>query len=331
MDDDGNETPVGGTGPGGYNFSGPRRSTTRQRTGSPPTTAVTRPRRARTPPQPRYSSAAAAASAMSQSEGYKPREERSWEEFHPDLDIEADLMVYQAEEVDGFSRDSNPVTPFRGLMLHSRTLTENGAMSIVDDALRAQQKPGIHGLSESDNPFSIAPVFTPIKRRPGRPPKNTMLSGLGSPPAPRIIPLPTHNPKERLNLPKPNYRRVETFKKFEEAKNVGVNFVDKSMANIGYQETDRFTRAVETYIRAGDATFEDELDVAQALRPGDDDGAVATRVEYDMDEQDQHWLDWINSERLADQVEGIKPAMFEITMTQIEREWHALEKRKLDL
>lgn len=65
---------------------------------------------------------------MSQNEGYKPREERSWEEFHPDLDIEADFMVFPAEDVDNASRDSNPVTPYRGLALHNRTLAENGAV-----------------------------------------------------------------------------------------------------------------------------------------------------------------------------------------------------------
>jgi NuA3 HAT complex component NTO1 len=326
IDEDGNETAVGGTGPGGPGFSGVRRrSSHRQPTGSPPAIRE-RPRRTPVPPQPRYNSTAAAAASAMSNEGYKPREERSWEEFHPDLDIEVDLMVFSAEDVDGGSRISTPVSPFRGF---ARSLTDNDAVSAVDSALRAQQTPGHNGLSEFDNPFSIVPaVISPLKRRPGRPPKNQMLSGLGSPPAPRIIPLPTYNPKERLSLPKPNYRKIETFKKFEEAKNVGVNFVDKSMANVGYQETDRFARAAETYIRAPEGFFEDEPDVAQALRAEGDDSAVIGRVEYDMDEQDERWLEGINAERQAEQVDAIKPAIFEITMTQIEKEWHALEKRK---
>jgi NuA3 HAT complex component NTO1 len=326
IDEEGNETPVGGTGPGGPGFSGVRRrSSHRATTGSPPA-AASRPRRTPVPPQPRYNSTAAAAASAMSSEGYKPREERSWEEFHPDLDIEVDLLVFGAEEVDGGSRSSNPVSPFRGF---ARSLTDNGAVSAVDNALRAQQTPGLNGLSEFDNPFSTMPaIMTPLKRRPGRPPKHQMLSGLGSPPAPRIMPLPTYNPKERLSLPKPNYRRIETFKKFEEAKNVGVNFVDKSMANVGFQETDRFARAAETYIRAPEAFFEDELEVAHALRKEGDDSATIGRVEYDMDEQDERWLESINIERQAEQVDAIKPAIFEITMTQIEKEWHALEKRK---
>ncbi|KIW02172.1 uncharacterized protein PV09_06336 [Verruconis gallopava] len=324
VDEDGNETPVGGTGPGGPAYAGARRRSSHRLPTTSPPVVRDRPRRAPIPRSRYESTAAAAASAMS-SEGYKPREERSWEEFHPDLDIDAALPVFSAEEVDGSSRSSNPVTPSRGFAL---SLAETGAVSAVDSALRAQQTPGINGLSELENPFSFATAAaTPLKRRPGRPPKNQMLSGLGSPPAPRITPLPTYNPKERLSLPKPNYRRIDTFRKFEEAKNVGVNFVDKSMANVGYQETDRFARAAETYIRASDSLFEDELDVAQALREDGDDSAVIGRVEYDMDEQDERWLEGINAERQAEQVDAIKPAIFEITMTQIEMEWHALEKR----
>jgi NuA3 HAT complex component NTO1 len=341
VDDEGNETPVGGTGPGGYAFTGPRRNTgrsDRRSTGRSPSATVSRPRRDRErrdrpPPQPRYSSAAAAATAMTQSEGYKPREERSWEEFHSDLDIEVDFAIFNAEDVDGASKESNPVTPYRGLALqNTRSLSESGAVSLVDEALLAQQTtPGQPDFSQDNDMITVAvPSFSPPKRRVGRPPKQqSMLSGLGSPPAPRIIPLPTHNPKERLNLPKPNYRRVETFLAYEQSKDVGVNFVDKSLANVGYQESDRFFRLAETYIRGGEGSIEEELDLAQALRAENDgtsSGGVIGRVEYDMDEQDERWLDGINAERIAEEVEAIRPAIFEITMTQIEKEWHALEK-----
>jgi NuA3 HAT complex component NTO1 len=339
VDDEGNETPVGGTGPGGYAFTGPRRSTARS-AHSPnavrsPSATLPRPRRERdrAPAQPRYSSAAAAATAMTQNEGYKPREERSWEEFHNDLDIEVDFVIYSAEEVDRAQRESNPVTPYRGLALqNTRSLSENGAVSLVDEALLAQQTPpGQPDFSHDHDMITVGgPPISPAKRRPGRPPKQSMLSGLGSPPAPRIIPLPTHNPKERLNLPKPNYRKVETFLAYEQSKDVGVNFVDKSLANVGYQESDRFFRPVETYIRGGEGSIEEELDFASMRNEdeGASNSAFIGRVEYDMDEQDERWLEGINGERLAEQHEAIRPAIFEITMTQIEKEWHALEKRK---
>jgi len=158
-----------------------------------------------------------------------------------------------------------------------------------------------------------------------------MLHGLGSPPAPRIVPIPTHNPKERLNLSKPQFRTIETFAAYERDKAVAVNYVDKSMSNVGFQESDMFARsALREYIRGGEGSLEDELDLAQAVI---DDGDVMTvasvgRVEYDMDEQDERWLESVNTQRKVDDVEAIKPAIFEITMTQIEKEWHALEKRK---
>ena len=50
---------------------------------------------------------------------------------------------------------------------------------------------------------------------------------------------------------------------------------------------------------------------------------------YDMDEQDDRWLQQLNTQRREEGVEPIKPAIFEVTITQIEKEWHALEKRKL--
>jgi NuA3 HAT complex component NTO1 len=40
------------------------------------------------------------------------------------------------------------------------------------------------------------------------------------------------------------------------------------------------------------------------------------------------WLEALNVQRKAEEVEAIKPAIFEVTITQIEKEWHALEKRK---
>jgi len=49
-------------------------------------------------------------------------------------------------------------------------------------------------------------------------------------------------------------------------------------------------------------------------------------VEYDMDEQDERWLEAHNIQRKAEGVDPIKPSIFEITMTQIEREYYALEK-----
>ncbi|KAK4552206.1 hypothetical protein LTR86_010560 [Recurvomyces mirabilis] len=296
-----------------------------------------RPRRERTlqeryvppvaTPRPRYSSAAAAAAASQQSDGYKPREERSWEDFHPDLDIEADLFVFTADEVDG----RTPRQEIKSSLLRTASMLEeekpilNGDVDMKDAAADEEVEQDSQGI-----------VVTPVKRKPGRPPRRleSMLSGLGSPPAPRILPLPTHNPKERLNLPKPSFRQFNHFLQYEDdAKENKVNYVDRTMSHIGFQETDRYVLPLDVLIRLSEGQqVEDEAEVSLRL---ESDGVVENastapivgRVEYDMDEQDVAWLEEINEQRKAEGVDAIKPAILEITMTQIEKEYHALEKR----
>ncbi|KAF2255064.1 hypothetical protein BU26DRAFT_475723 [Trematosphaeria pertusa] len=331
VDEDGLETPVGGTGPGGYAYTGPRGRIGRmnaERQGIPvPATSpsYSRPRRERPSAGPRSSSAAAVAAAVAQSDGYKPREERGWEEFHTDLDIEAELPVFSADLVDGISPpESAPGTPMNGT---SGQFAIESGVSAQLESIRAQQaaQDGV----ESNGAIIPALHATPVKRRPGRPPRkvDSMLNGLGSPPRPRINPIPTMNPKEKLNLPKPSVREIDPFKAYEESEGVKVNYVDRTMANIGYQESEIFARPERSLIRVPEGSIEEDLDLTLKTE-GDGSSAVAVgRVEYDMDEQDDRWLDTINSARREEGVEPIKPAIFEVTITQIEKEWHALEKR----
>ncbi|KAK0825658.1 hypothetical protein LTR73_006812 [Friedmanniomyces endolithicus] len=291
----------------------------------------TRPRRERTEryapaattPRPRYSSAAAAAAASQASDGYKPREERSWEDFHPDLDIDAGLTLFSADEVDGRapSQGLRP-TLLRGLSTFSdERAALNGDVEMKD--------------APADTEMESNSLSTP-KRKPGRPPRRpeSMLSGLGSPPTPRIMPLPTHNPKERLNLPKASFREFNHFLQYEDdAKENKVNYVDRTMSHVGYQETDRYELPPKVLVRLSEGQqLEDEAEVSLRLEsdgPAElvPSGPVVGRVEYDMDEQDVAWLEDINEQRRAEGVDAIKPAIFEITMTQIEKEYHALEKR----
>src|SRR5277367_2578102 len=110
VDEDGTEIPVGGTGPGGYNYVGPRGRVGRENAAAG-LTPIVYPRRDRSTrtrtvlprsqqPPMRFSSAAQAA-AVVQSDGYKPREERAWEEFHPNLDIDDALRAFSSHEVEG--------------------------------------------------------------------------------------------------------------------------------------------------------------------------------------------------------------------------------------
>ena len=89
------------------------------------------------------------------------------------------------------------------------------------------------------------------------------------------------------------------------------------MANVGYQESDEFIRP-DTYIKGSDMSFDDDL--------GEGSNSVG-RVEYDMDLLDMMWLEILNQNRKEIGLEAVTEEIFEITMTKIEKEWYALEKR----
>lgn len=345
VDVDGTEVPVGGTGPGGYNYIGPRGRVGRENmaNGIQPTPSP-RPRREsrreRPSARPRFSSAAAAAAAVVHGDGFKPREERGWEEFHQDLDIEAKFPIFDADEVDGIVKPT--FTPSLTRRISGSPMLANGHSPALDGAESDERRDSHddgerHGTPNNEQHDIMEGLesgpLTP-RRRPGRPFKrpDSMLKGIGTPDVPKFVPLPGPNPREKLTLPKPSFRAVDIFKKFDEKAYEKENYVDRTMANVGYQESEQWARPDKMFIRMTDGTIEEDLDVAPGTK-GDGDGNSAIggngvgRVEYDMDEQDTKWLEAINLQRKSEQVEAIKPAVFEVTMTKIEKEWHALEKR----
>lgn len=351
VDVDGTTIPVGGTGPGGYNYIGPRGRIGRENAanGVQPVT-YSRPRREsrresqrdKVVARPRYSSAAAAAAAVVQGDGYKPREERGWEEFHQDLDIEVRFVVYCAEEVDGTASATTPGRGEDGSNSHHSSQNNPAKPSPTDDIgmlpshtikedVASLQLTNGNTLAHSESAEAVA---SPLKRRPGRPPRrqDAMLNGIGTPDVPKVVPLPGPNPRERLTLPKPTFRLVDPFVSYEQKAIGQQNYVDRTMANVGYQESDLFIRPDKRLIRVAEGSVEEDLDLGPVLKSeGEGNAAIGGvgvgRVEYDMDEQDNKWLEAYNLHRKTEQVEAIKPAIFEITMTKIEKEWHALEKR----
>ncbi|GAA5870797.1 hypothetical protein JCM1840_006807 [Sporobolomyces johnsonii] len=60
------------------------------------------------------------------------------------------------------------------------------------------------------------------------------------------------------------------------------------------------------------------------LQPMESD--LAKQVEYDMDEQDQVWLDAVNADRKKDGIAPVAYEVFEIVMDKIEKEWFDLTK-----
>jgi NuA3 HAT complex component NTO1 len=53
---------------------------------------------------------------------------------------------------------------------------------------------------------------------------------------------------------------------------------------------------------------------------------LAKTVEYDMDEQDEEWLNAVNEDRKKNQLDRIDPELFEIMMDRLEKEWFDLTK-----
>ncbi|RDA90072.1 hypothetical protein CP533_2912 [Ophiocordyceps camponoti-saundersi (nom. inval.)] len=273
------------------------------------------------------SAAAAMAASVKQAEDYKPREERGWEEFHPNLDIERPFVVFLADEVDGASHltPATPAaqTPGTPLANGSVTPSRQAKPSSADNTPMPQEN--------ADSMPCDGPNGTP-SRRPRRQARDVVsfygTRPIDTPKTPKILPIQSQTPKERLDLKLPSYRKTNRIELFESKTFGQARYVDKSMSNVGYQESDHFIRPSATLIKAVDGNAEDELDPSPAAKTDDHTPQSRLgRVEYDMDEQDDMWLEQYNGHRKQNELETITREVFEITMTKIEKEWHGLEKR----
>lgn len=123
----------------------------------------------------------------------------------------------------------------------------------------------------------------------------------GIPSKPNNIPLAS-------SLPKVSFRKVPP----EEALlfHIPPGIVDPHALSFGYNDGSNFDKP-DHYIRY--------------LEPIE--GDLKKQVEYDMDEQDQEWLEALNQERRKDGLDSISYETFEIILDQLEKEWFDLMKR----
>lgn len=278
----------------------------------------------------RWGSAAAVAASVKQAEDYKPREERSWEEFHPNLDIERTFMIFSADEVDGVARDT-PSTP---ALQTPGTPLANGSMTPSRHINPASTGNTPNPQGKTDANASDTQNGTP-SRRSRRPTREVVsfftarpLDLAPTPRTPKILPIHNQTPKERLDLKLPSYRKTNRIELFESKTFGQARYVDKAMSNVGYQESDEFIRPDSTLIKAIDTNAEEDLDLTPVNSNEDHSHHTKLgKVEYDMDEQDDMWLEHLNNLRKQNELETITREVFEITITKIEKEWHALEKR----
>ncbi|KAH8737953.1 PHD-zinc-finger like domain-containing protein [Ilyonectria robusta] len=278
-----------------------------------------------------WGSAAAMAASVKQAEDYKPREERSWEDFHPNLDIEGAFIVLRSEDVDGIPQEApdTPIAQTTGTPMNS-----SSTPSRQPNPASTGNTPNPQGHAESnslDNPNG-----TP-SRRTRRPTRDVVsfynsssrpIDFTTTPKTPKILPIQNQTPKEKLDLKLPSYRKTNRIELFESKTFGQARYVDKAMSNVGYQESDHFIRPDQTLIKASDGNAEDDADQSEAANSEEHIPSTRIgRVEYDMDEQDDMWLEQYNMQRKQHELEEITREVFEITMTKIEKEWHALEKR----
>ncbi|KAF3912272.1 hypothetical protein AA313_de0202728 [Arthrobotrys entomopaga] len=299
--------------------------------------------------------------AASGPDTYKPREERSYTEFHPDFDIHADIQSYDSCEIDGAPNGQLPI----GLP-SSASGRSNGIQIRVEEAQDNQQEaspplPSANGASgsisetngatppetgkldggkgddESQNSSSHelieqAPVASTPTRRSSRQKdfkeKEKEKAHLTPKPSSQrpILPMSNIHHNERLSLPVPSYKTIIPFQLAE-------TYVDRAMAGVGFQESDYWPRPHTMVRNIGirDDVNEGEAKISSVKEDVEEGNNVPHTitpgiVEYDMDEQDDKWLAQFNILRRSQDVPTITREIFEITITKIEREWYALEK-----
>lgn len=282
----------------------------------------------------RWGSAAAMAASVKQAEDYKPREERSWEEFHPNLDIDLPFVIFPADDVDGVVLQEAPNTPAIDAQPPTTPHLDSMTPSKSVNPASTGNTPNPQAARGTEVEADDSAAGTP-SRRPRRSTREVVsfynvrpLDFAPTPRTPKILPISNQTPKERLDLKQPQYRKTNRIELFESKTFGQARYVDKAMSNVGYQESDNFIRSERTLIKAIDGNADDEFE--QFSVAASDDHVHQSRlgrVEYDMDEQDDMWLEQYNAQRKQNELEAITREVFEITMTKIEKEWHALERR----
>lgn len=194
----------------------------------------------------------------------KPREERPYQEFHPDLDTKARLLVISSTEpsppqrihIDPPSRPSSvlpqkrkaerPVTPVRSSSRHS--LGKNGASGLL--LLNGQETPhanGVNGMHATPNGVSgeshvgtpdtsmheVTTTLTiPVNDRS---PLQILRNNLAAS-------LPMSRAETNVTITQePEFEAIAPFK--------NTPYIGRSMADVGYQESEYWSRPTDSYIR----------------------------------------------------------------------------------
>ncbi|KAK6506542.1 nuA3 HAT complex component nto1 [Arthrobotrys conoides] len=301
--------------------------------------------------------------AVADSGAYKPREERSYLEFHPDFDISADIQAYDSRDIDGApsgqfpfgqpaatpgrsngiriavqevqekkSEDSTPVIPTNGSSEAGPAAETSGSVPSETTGQKGSKEDDESQTSSSHisqehltNPVMSTPTRRSSRQKDNKEKEKEKANFTPKPSRP-ILPMSNIHHNERLSLPVPSYKMITPFQLAE-------TYVDRAMAGVGFQESDYWQRPHTMVRNIGiqDSINEGEARIVSAIDEKEESNAAPHTVtpgmvEYDMDEQDDKWLAQFNNLRRSQDVPTITREIFEITITKIEREWYALEK-----
>jgi hypothetical protein len=190
----------------------------------------------------------------------KPREERPYQDFHPDLDVTAKLLVISSTEptqpqivvdtpppsiVPQKRRADRPLTPVRTSSRNS--IGKNGSFGSGKDGVHTNGVNGNHSTPNANGTSIDGTNDTP----------DTPI--LDASPAAPLVPLPDRSPVQILrhnfaaSLPmsraetnvtltqEPEFEVIAPFK--------NTPYIGRSMADVGYQESEYWSRPQDSYIR----------------------------------------------------------------------------------
>ncbi|KAG4305403.1 hypothetical protein PORY_000959 [Pneumocystis oryctolagi] len=232
----------------------------------------------------------------------KPREERSYLEFYTNLDINRPLQIIYTQNgkknrvffffLTYFEDNTSITSSISNINEHNthNSFEETRTENISSENNNKHYKSETSSKEKHTNFDSDSPLYN--------------LNGKN-----KESDSKRNRPKKTVDLciqefPRFSFRTIQPFEK--ETKYSGRSIIDH-----GYQETDIWNRPSNAYIRFIEESEE----------------TLANKVEYDMDEQDDFWLEQYNSKRLKSEGDTISHEFFEIVLTKIEKEWTELDRR----
>lgn len=187
----------------------------------------------------------------------KPREERPYQDFHPDLDVSAKLLVISSTEpcqpppvvntsllsvVPLKRKAERPLTPVRTSSRNS--IGKNGSFGSGKDGLHTNGVNGTHstpnGVSidgTNDTPDTPIPDATPATPLPihDRSPVQILRHNFAAS-------LPMSRAETNVTMTQePEFEVIAPFK--------NTPYIGRSMADVGYQESEYWSRPQDSYIR----------------------------------------------------------------------------------